>query len=245
MLGPDPVSGLWTCTLSIPDQGFEMSIDAELTLQADGGITGSMSMMDQEVPLSSGSFDTEASTIELRTSTPGGEGVLSGTIADGILSGSIESPMGSLPVEGTRVVSRAGGESDATTDEDDVELASELPEPNRDLPVPLGGYGRFGPPATESVLLTNAIIWTASDAGILEDAWMLVERGQITDLGTGRPPETSVRVVDATGLHITPGLIDCHSHTGINGGVNEGSRASTAEVTIEDVVNPDDVDWYR
>lgn len=74
---------------------------------------------------------------------------------------------------------------------------------------------------------------------------MLVERGQITDLGTGRPPETSARVVDAKGLHITPGLIDCHSHTGINGGVNEGSRASTAEVTIEDVVNPDDVDWYR
>ena len=108
ILGPDPVSGLWTCTLSIPDQGFEMSIDAELTLQADGGITGSMSMMDQEVPLSSGSFDAEASTIELRTSTPGGEGVLSGTIADGILSGSIESPMGSLPVEGTRVVSRVG-----------------------------------------------------------------------------------------------------------------------------------------
>ena len=23
--------------------------------------------------------------------------------------------------------------------------------------------------------------------------------------------------MDATGLHITPGLIDCHSHTGING----------------------------
>ena len=70
---------------------------------------------------------------------------------------------------------------------------------------------------------------------------MLVERGQITGLGTGLPPETSARLVDATGLHITPGLIDCHSHTGINGGVNEGSRASTAEVTIEDVVNPDDV----
>ena len=72
LLGPDLVSGLWTCTLSIPDQGFEMTIDAELTLQADGGITGSMSMMDQEVPLSSGSFDAEASTIELRTSTPWG-----------------------------------------------------------------------------------------------------------------------------------------------------------------------------
>ena len=101
MLGPDPVSGLWTCTLSIPDQGFEMSIDAELTLQADGGITGSVHD-GQEVPLSSGSFDTEASTIELPNFNSGWEGVLSGTIADGILSGSIESPMGSLPVEGTR-----------------------------------------------------------------------------------------------------------------------------------------------
>ena len=113
-----------------------MSIDAELTLQADGGITGSMSMMDQEVLLS-GSFDTEASTIELNS------------IPVGRVSCRAPLPMAScrarlsLPwaVAGRRHPSgsRVGSESDATTDEDDVELASELPEPNRDLPVPLGG----------------------------------------------------------------------------------------------------------
>src|SRR5690606_16573891 len=47
------------------------------------------------------------------------------------------------------------------------------------------------------------------------------------------------------GLHVTPGLIDCHSHTGIDGGVNEGSQAVTAEVRIGDVLDPDDVNWYR
>ena len=243
VLGPDPVSGVWACTLVVPDQGFEMAIEAELTLQADGGVAGTMSMMDQEVSISSGTFDADASRIELRTTTPGGEGVLEGTIAGDRLSGSIETPMGSLPVEGRRV-----GDAAMVADEDDEDDSShvaKLPEPNRPLPVPLGGYGRLSAPEQESILLTNASLWTAAEAGIMDDAWMLVERGKIADLGTGTPPQTNAREVDASGLHITPGLIDCHSHTGINGGVNEGSRASTAEVTIEDVVNPDDVDWYR
>jgi imidazolonepropionase-like amidohydrolase len=46
-------------------------------------------------------------------------------------------------------------------------------------------------------------------------------------------------------MHITPGLIDCHSHTGISGGVNEGTHSNTAEVTIGDVIDPNDIEWYR
>jgi imidazolonepropionase-like amidohydrolase len=51
--------------------------------------------------------------------------------------------------------------------------------------------------------------------------------------------------IDCTGKHITPGLIDCHSHTGISRGVNESGEAVTAEVRVRDVVNPDDINWYR
>ncbi|MEC7351764.1 MAG: amidohydrolase family protein, partial [Planctomycetota bacterium] len=47
------------------------------------------------------------------------------------------------------------------------------------------------------------------------------------------------------GRNVTPGLIDCHSHTGIDGGVNEGGQNNTAEVRIGDVLNPDDINWYR
>jgi len=48
----------------------------------------------------------------------------------------------------------------------------------------------------------------------------------------------SLVTIDAQGRSVTPGLIDAHSHTAIDGGVNEGGHNVTAEVRIGDVVNP-------
>jgi len=50
---------------------------------------------------------------------------------------------------------------------------------------------------------------------------------------------------DAAGKYVTPGLIDCHSHTAIEGGVNEGSDVVTAEVRVADVLDHRDVNLYR
>jgi N-acetylglucosamine-6-phosphate deacetylase len=61
---------------------------------------------------------------------------------------------------------------------------------------------------------------------------------------TARMPH-NYKTIDCAGKHITPGLIDCHSHTGIDGGVNEGTQANTAEVRIGDCIDPDDINWYR
>ncbi|MFG5437205.1 hypothetical protein ACFJYM_12945, partial [Enterococcus faecalis] len=44
---------------------------------------------------------------------------------------------------------------------------------------------------------------------------------------------------------VTPGLIDAHSHTAINGGVNEFSHAITAEVRVGDVLDATDISLYR
>jgi imidazolonepropionase-like amidohydrolase len=46
-------------------------------------------------------------------------------------------------------------------------------------------------------------------------------------------------------MHLTPGIIDEHSHIAISQGVNEGAQASSAEVRIGDVINPDDINIYR
>ncbi len=51
--------------------------------------------------------------------------------------------------------------------------------------------------------------------------------------------------IDATGMHLTAGIIDEHSHIAIESGVNEGSDAVTSEVHIGDVLNPDDINIYR
>ncbi|MGI9518643.1 MAG: amidohydrolase, partial [Pirellulaceae bacterium] len=81
---------------------------------------------------------------------------------------------------------------------------------------------------------------------ILEDAAVLIADGQIA--GVYRQDETrpdADRVVDGAGRHLTPGIIDCHSHFATDSGVNEGSQAITAEVRIGDFIDCDDITIYR
>ena len=129
------------------------------------------------------------------------------------------------------------GEEETEEGEETLELV--------ELKLPLGAYGRSGTPDEESVCFRNASIWTAGEDGILETADLLVRNGRIVAVGSELVVPDGVRIEDATGKHITPGLIDCHSHTGIDGGVNESMQNNTAEVRIGDVLDPDDINWYR
>ena len=47
---------------------------------------------------------------------------------------------------------------------------------------------------------------------ILRDAWILCEEGRILSLGSGEPPVTEAKRIDAEGLLVTPGLVDAHTH---------------------------------
>lgn len=66
---------------------------------------------------------------------------------------------------------------------------------------------------------------------------MLVREGRIVALDRQVPEVEGAEVLDAAGAHVTPGLIDAHSHTAILGAVNEATFPSTAMVRVEDVVN--------
>jgi imidazolonepropionase-like amidohydrolase len=96
-----------------------------------------------------------------------------------------------------------------------------------------------------TVLVRHATVWTEGPAGTLHDADLLVKDGKIVQVGKSLAAPSGATVIDATGKHVTPGLIDCHSHTAIRGGVNEGSNNVTAEVRIDDVIDPKDVSIYR
>lgn len=110
---------------------------------------------------------------------------------------------------------------------------------------PLGAFGRTEPPAQpESVLFSHATIWTCAEAGVIEDGWVLVERGKIKAIGSGDAPEAQ-QTIDATGMHLSPGMIDCHSHIATDGGVNESGQAVTAEVRIGDFIDSTDISMYR
>lgn len=106
------------------------------------------------------------------------------------------------------------------------------------------GYGNETKPVAENMLYKNATVWTNEKDGILKNTDVLVVNGKIAQIGTNLKAGNA-RVIDATGKHLTSGIIDEHSHIAIDQGVNEAGHNSTAEVTIEDVVDHEDVNIYR
>lgn len=103
------------------------------------------------------------------------------------------------------------------------------------------GYGYTSKPKQENMLFKNATVWTGME--ILENTDVLVKNGEISKVGTNLNAGNA-KVVDATGKHLTAGVIDEHSHIGALA-VNEAGHNSTAEVKMTDVVDPQDIDLYR
>ncbi len=106
-------------------------------------------------------------------------------------------------------------------------------------------FGIESLPVQEDVLIKNATVWTAEDAGILESTDILVKDGKFAKIGQNLEAPSGVRVIDASGKHVTPGIIDDHGHIAASGDINEGTFAITPEVRIGDVVNPEDIAIYR
>ena len=109
---------------------------------------------------------------------------------------------------------------------------------------PFTAYGAPQLPEMENVLYKNITIWTCEKEGKVEgDVW--IKEGKIAAVGQGLTAP-GAKVIDAKdkGWHITPGIIDEHSHIAL-ASVNEGTQASSAEVKEASVLWPDDVDIYR
>jgi len=101
------------------------------------------------------------------------------------------------------------------------------------------------PFAPETLLVRNATLWTQGPDGAIETGDILIRDGKIAKIGPDLRAPRGAEVIDASGKHVTPGLIDCHSHTAGRGGLNEGSNNITAEVRIADVLDPNSVNIYR
>lgn len=111
---------------------------------------------------------------------------------------------------------------------------------------PMVAYGFDSIPKPQTILIKNATVWTSDSAGILENTDVLIQNGKIKAMGKiADVVGPNVLRIDGTGKHITPGIIDEHSHIAITRGVNEGSNVVTSEVRIGDVLNPDDINIYR
>lgn len=123
-------------------------------------------------------------------------------------------------------------------DKDDSKKTETVP-----LTFPNVGYGFATKPKQQNMLFKNATVWTSEDAGVLENTDVLVKNGKIVSVGKNLSAGGST-VIDATGKHLTAGVIDEHSHIAALS-INEAGHNSSAEVSIEDVVDPEDINIYR
>ena len=111
---------------------------------------------------------------------------------------------------------------------------------------PEGAYGvdeKIIKPKT--ILVDDATIWTSGPDGVLEGFDILFQNGRVKQIAKNiYLNDKNAIIIDGKGKHITPGLIDAHSHMA-GESINEGFQNVTAEVRMRDVIDPNDIAMYR
>jgi len=229
--------GVWNFSMdgSNPLQG-------SLTVGGDvGKLTGTLGLKGKKLKCSAVSLSAGRLAFTVASDSIGWPGSM---VASGSVTGKEMFGVGNLP-DGSSFnwsAARKEGpkEKPDTAKAKKVEMAS-FPDV-----YPLGAFGRARQPEQpQYVLVKNAKIWTQGKQGTIENADMLIAKGKISRIGKGLSAPKGAVVIDATGKDVSPGLIDCHSHTAISAGINEGGQAVTCEARIQDVLNPDDIWIYR
>jgi len=108
---------------------------------------------------------------------------------------------------------------------------------------PFGAYGMENLPVQEEIIFKNATVWTMEDGDqVMEDTDVWINKGKIAGVGKNLTSPTA-KVIDATGKHLTPGIIDEHSHIGA-ASINDVATNS-GMVRIGDVLDSEDQEIYR
>jgi len=166
--------------------------------------------------------------------------------------GSVHWPDGSQSPVNVEPVDEPATDDTAPKPEGEEQEPDDQAEPPIDLaasfPVnyPLGAFGRAAPPEQPPlVAFRNATVWTCEEAGVLEGASVIIASGKILAVGKDLDVPADAVVVDCSGKHVTPGIVDCHSHIATDGGINESTQAISAEVRIGDFLDANDIAIYR
>lgn len=110
---------------------------------------------------------------------------------------------------------------------------------------PQVAYGFEEIPSTNRYVLKNGTLWTGEKEGILKETDIQFADGKIEKIGKNLTTPKGYTEVDCRNTHITAGIVDEHSHIALTRGVNEGGTANSAEVSMADVINADDMNIYR
>ena len=189
----------------------------------------SLSMGDKSISMSfsPGEKDSKEGAIRLSGWTSGKDLKGSGQQANGDW----------LTWEATYVSEIVGDKKEERT-ESGEEKAPELGE----VIYPFVAYGTNELPTQENILIKNATVWTLEEDGILENTDVRLENGKIVRIGKNLS-ESNARVIDGTGKHLTPGIVDEHTHIGATS-INDVA-VNSSMVRISDVIDSEDQEIYR
>ena len=240
------VRGTWRLA-SQDEWGFE----ATLTLE------GPLNRLDGRIEIAGGpSVGFDGASIDLASATAVGETgriearfdgepmgyhgtvLLAGSVRDDRFFGWSSLPNGADPAfTGSRVEGYAGAVRGT--------VARDVPEVDLPFIRPMMEYGRPSiPEQPGAVLVRNATVWTQGPQGRMENADLLIRAGRVAEVGEGLSAPAGAVVIDGSGKHVTPGLIDPHIHSGTSG-VNESGFAIVPEVQMGDVVTHNNIWMYR
>ncbi|HNV30740.1 MAG TPA: amidohydrolase family protein, partial [Cyclobacteriaceae bacterium] len=107
---------------------------------------------------------------------------------------------------------------------------------------PFGAHGYPALPATETLLVKNATVWTNEGEGILQGTDVLIKDGKISKVGKNLS-DPAAKVIDGTGKHLTAGIIDEHSHIGA-ASINDVA-SNSGMVRIGDNLDAEAINIYR
>ena len=238
--------GTWRIA-SDDEWGFEAEVTLEGTLNRLRGYidilsddTGPEGM---RIQLDAATVVAETGRLEVRFSGDDlgfdeGTALLSGSIDGEMFYGWTSMPNGANPAfRGTRMAAFDG----------DTRGVVAMNVPNVNLPFvrPAMEFGVESIPDQPAALIVrNATVWTSGPQGILENADVLFENGVVSQVGTNLSAPSGAVVIDGTGKHVTPGLIDPHIHSSLTA-VNESGFAIVPEVRMADVLTHNDGNMYR
>ena len=230
-VAPDPLVdavGDWTL--------IEGSNSWTLSVKADGG---SLNVDEKKLKLANYKLDQDRISFSVNTDTILQKDVtrFKGTISGGKATGYVFYPDGSSS-GWTAVLDSAKTEKGKKSKK---ESASNL-----SLVFPEGAYGLDEDvPSPKTILINDATIWTSGEKGVLKEYDILIQDGKVKKIAVNIAlPRGNALIIDGTGKHVTPGLIDAHSHMA-GESINEGFQNVTAEVRMRDVIEPNDVAMYR
>ena len=139
------------------------------------------------------------------------------TYTNGTLEGKLNLPNGEWTNWSAQFINKE--EKTETENEKNLEKIGDLWFPNM-------AYGWTEKPSQDNIVFKNATVWTNEQVGILTATDVAISNGKILAVGQNLIGDEifgdeSFQELDATGKHLTSGIIDEHSHIAIDRGVNK------------------------